>query len=315
MPELNYHHLRYFWAVAHDGNLTRTAERLNLSQSALSVQIRKLEQRLGHALFERRGRQLHLTEAGRIALDHADAIFAAGEELLGTLEHAGRARAALRIGALSTLSRNFQLGFLRPVLGRADIDLILRSGTPGELLEALEALNLDLVLINHPPARDAVTPFVSHRLAEQTVSLVGTPARVRGGGTVAELLRAHPVVLPTQESHVRIGFDALTHRLGVRPQIAAEVDDMAMMRLLARQDLGLAVLPPIVVKDELAAGILVDVDRLPGLAETFYAVTIARRFPNPLVRLLLREEQRYAGVASMESDWPAAPVPAAGSDA
>src|SRR6185437_10587198 len=101
MPLLNYNHLRYFWAVAHDGNLTRTAERLNLTQSALSVQIRKLEEQLGHALFERRSRQLHLTEAGRIALDHADAIFSAGEELLGTLRHAGAARQALRVGALA----------------------------------------------------------------------------------------------------------------------------------------------------------------------------------------------------------------------
>ncbi|RBL05911.1 LysR family transcriptional regulator, partial [Xanthomonas oryzae pv. oryzae] len=89
MAALNYNHLRYFWAVAHDGNLTRTAERLNLTQSALSVQIRKLEERLGHALFERRGRQLHLTEAGQIVLDHADAIFATGEELLGTLRQTG----------------------------------------------------------------------------------------------------------------------------------------------------------------------------------------------------------------------------------
>ncbi len=118
MAELNYNHLRYFWAVAHDGNLTRTAQRLNLSQSALSVQIRNLEQRLGHALFERRGRQLHLTEAGRIALDHADSIFAAGDELIGTLKQAGRVRQALRVGALATLSRNFQLRFLRPLLGR-----------------------------------------------------------------------------------------------------------------------------------------------------------------------------------------------------
>ena len=75
MSEMNFHHLRYFHAVAHDGNLTRTAERLHLSQSALSIQIKQLEDRLGHALFERRGRQLHLTEAGRIALDHADRIF------------------------------------------------------------------------------------------------------------------------------------------------------------------------------------------------------------------------------------------------
>lgn len=288
MAELNYHHLRYFWAVAHDGNLTRTAERLHLSQSALSIQIRKLEERLGHRLFERRGRQLHLTEAGRIALDHADAIFAAGDELVGTLKETGRARQAVRVGALATLSRNFQIGFLRPILGRPDVELVLRSGSPAELLRGLEALSLDLVLVNQPPARDAVAPFVSHRLAEQRVSLVGTPALLGTGGPLAELLASRPVVLPTADSGVRTGFDALADRLGIRPQVAAEVDDMAMMRLLAREGVGLAVLPPIVVKDELASGLLVEADRLPGIAETFYAVTMERRFPNPLVRALLQ---------------------------
>jgi LysR family transcriptional activator of nhaA len=294
MSDLNYRHLRYFWAVAHDGNLTRTAERLNLSQSALSVQIRKLEQRLGQTLFERTGRQLHLTEAGRIVLDHADAIFAAGDELLGTLKQTGRARLALRVGAQATFSRNFLLGFLRPVLERTDIEVIVRSGGPAELLQALESLNLDVVLVNHPPSREAVNPFVSHRLAEQGVSLVGTPARLKGGGALAELLAAHPFILPTAESSVRTGFDALADRLGVRPQIAAEVDDMAMMRLLAREGIGLAVLPPIVVKDELEEGALLEADRLPGIAETFYAVTIERRFPNPLLRTLLNPPEGLA---------------------
>jgi LysR family transcriptional activator of nhaA len=287
MSALNYHHLRYFRAVAHDGNLTRTAERLNLSQSALSVQIRKLEERLGHALFERRGRELRLTEAGRIALDHADAIFTAGDELLATLDGAGRARAALRIGALATLSRNFMIGFLRPVLGRADVDVILRSGGPAELLLALEGLNLDVALLNRPPATDALTAFVARRVAAEPVSLVGAPGRIGPDPDLAALLRAHPVILPNAESGVRIGFDALADRLGVRPQIAAEVDDMAMMRLLAIEDIGLAVLPPIVVKDELAAARLIEAVRLPDIAETFYAVTLERRFPNPLLRALL----------------------------
>lgn len=288
MAALNYNHLRYFWAVAHDGNLTRTAERLNLTQSALSVQIRKLEERLGHALFERRGRQLHLTEAGQIALDHADAIFATGDELLGTLRQTGAARQALRVGSLATLSRNFQLEFLRPLLGRTDIDLILRSGSAGELLRALEALNLDVVLLNQAPATDALTPFVTHRLAERPVSLVGTPDRLGHAASFADRLRQHPIILPTVDNSVRAGFDALADRLGVRPQIVAEVEDMAMMRLLAREDIGLAVLPPIVVKDEIAAGVLVEGDQLPDIVETFHAVTMARRFPNPLVRLLLQ---------------------------
>lgn len=288
MAFLNYNHLRYFWAVAHDGNLTRTAERLNLTQSALSVQIRKLEERLGHSLFERRGRQLHLTEAGRIALEHADAIFATGDEMLGTLRQTGTARQALRVGSLATLSRNFQMEFLRPVLGRTDIDLILRSGSAGELLRTLEALNLDVVLLNQAPPSDAMMPFVAHRLAERPVSLVGTPDRLGHAASLADRLRSHPIILPMVDSSVRTGFDALVDRLGVRPQIVAEVEDMAMMRLLAREDIGLAVLPPIVVKDEIAAGVLVEGDQLPGIVETFHAVTMSRRFPNPLVRLLLQ---------------------------
>lgn len=95
------------------------------------------------------------------------------------------------------------------------------------------------------------------------------------------------MILPTVDSSIRGGFNALVDRLGVRPQIIAEVEDMAMMRLLARADIGLAVLPPIVVKDEVAGGVLVEGDPLPGIVETFYAVTMARRFPNPIVRLLL----------------------------
>lgn len=64
-----------------------------------------------------------------------------------------------------------------------------------------------------------------------------------------------------------------------------------MMRLLAPQDIGLAVLPPIVVKDEIAAGVLVEGDALPGIAESFYAVTLDRRFPNPLLLTLIHERR------------------------
>lgn len=292
MAEFNYNHLRYFWAVAQDGNLSRTAQRLNVSQSALSVQIRKLEDRLGHALFERRGRALHLTEAGRITLDHADAIFATGDELLGTLRETGAARQAVRIGALATLSRNFQISFVRPLLARTDIEVVLRSGSEAELLLALQSLSLDVVLTNQAPANDALTPFIAHKLSEQPVSLIGTPALLGETRAVADLLRAHPVILPMAGSSVRAGFDALADRLGLRPQIAAEVDDMAMMRLMVREGFALGVLPPIAVRDELGAGTLVEAEALPGIAETFLAVTTQRRFPNPVVRDLIKTATR-----------------------
>lgn len=292
MADLNYNHLRYFRAVAHEGSLTRAAARLNLSQSALSVQVRALEDRLGHPLFDRVGRRLVLTEAGRIALDHADTIFKTGDELLGTLRQTGTPRSALRVGALATLSRNFQIAFLRPALGRPDVEVVLRSGGQAELLRMLAALALDVVLTNQPPARDAAAPFVAQRIDEQPVDLVGTPERIGAGGALPRLLALHPLVLPTPETALRAAFDALAQRLGVRPRIAAEVDDIAMMRLLAREDAGLAVLPPIAVRDELQAGTLATAAHLPGLTETFHAVTLDRRFPNPALGLVMGAARR-----------------------
>jgi len=119
------------------------------------------------------------------------------------------------------------------------------------------------------------------------VSLIGPPERLSGDATLAELLERHPVILPTRDDSVRTGFDALAARLGIRPQIVAEVDDMAMMRLLVRENIGLAVLPPIVVREELATG-LREADHLPDIFEIFYAVTLDSKFPNPIVASLVQ---------------------------
>jgi len=285
MSGINYHHLRYFREVAHEGNLTRAAHRLNLSQSALSTQIKQLEARLGHDLFTRQGRQLHLTEAGRIALDHADRIFSAGDELLATLNQTGHSRQPLRVGALSTLSRNFQLRFLRPVLGDSGVDLVLSSGSGSVLLQALTSLALDVVLTTEPPHRDAFSDLVAHRIAEQPVGLYGAPARL-GHATLADMLAAEPVILPT-ESSIRTGFDGLVARLGVAPRIVAEVDDMAMVRLLAREGAGLAIAPAVVLADEIVAGLLTLAPFDLDIVESFFAVTLPRKFPHPALARLL----------------------------
>ncbi|ETX11987.1 LysR family transcriptional regulator [Roseivivax halodurans JCM 10272] len=285
MAELNYNHLRYFHAVAHEGHLTRAAERLNLSQSALSSQIRALEARLGHDLFERRGRALHLTEAGRITLEHADAIFAAGRDLVDTLGQTGRVRRALRIGAEATLSRNFQMRFLRPVMDRSDTDLILRAGRLSEMLDALSAHALDVVLSTTAPPDDVHGRFTAQRVSDQPVGFVGIPARLKG--TLAEMLGREPLILPARGSVIRTGFDALADRLGVACEVAAEVDDMAMMRLLVRSGMGVALVPPVVVADELSADALAVHPDETGLTETFWAITQPRRFPHPLVRALI----------------------------
>ncbi|WP_299650044.1 LysR family transcriptional regulator [uncultured Tateyamaria sp.] len=285
MDALNYHHLRYFRAVAHEGNLTRAAEKLNLSQSALSTQIKALEARLGHDLFDRVGRQLHLTEVGRIALDHADRIFGTGQELMETLNRSAAHAPPLRVGALSTLSRNFQMQFLRPILRHADQDIVLKSGQNAPLLRSLAELALDVVLTTDAPTSAAGSDFIAHRLAGHPVSLHGTPDRM-GHASLKSLLTAEAVIVPT-ESAIRTGFNRLTARLGVQPRIVADVDDMAMVRLLAREGVGLALAPEIVLADEIASGQLVTAPFDTKITDTFYAVTTQRSFPHPMLNELL----------------------------
>jgi LysR family transcriptional activator of nhaA len=293
MRDLNFNHLRYFWAVAHEGSLTRAAERMNLSQSALSVQIQKLEHQIGHPLFERVGRRLELTEAGKIALDYADTVFDAGRELMSTLQ--GRpetSRQALRVGALATLSRNFQLEFVRPLIGRADVELIVRSGAMRDLLAQLEAHAIDVVLANSAAPRDARSDLRNHLLDTQPVSLVGRPRQAGRRFRFPDDLRSQPVLLPSLDSDIRVAFDRVLELAGVRPLILAEVDDMAMLRVLARESDGVTLVPPIVVRDELDTGVLVEHCRIPEVTETFYAIVQKRRFPSPLLAELLRSPGR-----------------------
>lgn len=286
MSFLNYHHLRYFRAIAQTGNLTRAAEHLRISPSALSIQLGQLEESLGQALFERRKKRLELTEAGRLALDYAETIFRSGEELLDALKHrVPKQRQILRVGAVATLSRNFQLELLRPFLARPDVELVLRTGALRDLLGMLEAHAVDLVLSNLPVPRDAETDLRSHLLDEQEVSLVAHRKNARF--RFPESLQGMPMVLPTLESSIRGPFDLLLEQHGVRPQIVAEVTDMAMLRLLAREAEAVTLVPRVVVRDELRSGTLVELHRIRRIKESFYAITPARQFPNPLVKELL----------------------------
>ncbi len=296
MDFLNYHHLRYFRVIAGELNLSRAARKLNLSPPALSVQLKQLEESLGHTLFERNPNGLVLTEAGHMALDYADAIGRAGEELMDVMSHrVGTGRKVLRMGAVATLSRNFLLEFVTPILHRADVELVLRSGSIAELLVAMQTHEIDLVLTNDAVHRDAQRPWHSHRLADQSVALVGAPEwknkRLRFPRDFDEV----PLVLPGHASNTRAGFDRLLASAGVRPLILAEVDDMAMLRLLARRGKGLALVPPVVVRDEISNGSLVVTHRIPEIRETFHAVTPSRRFPNPLVGELI-EAMKTKGV-------------------
>ncbi|MCZ8105416.1 MAG: LysR substrate-binding domain-containing protein, partial [Burkholderiales bacterium] len=94
------------------------------------------------------------------------------------------------------------------------------------------------------------------------------------------------------------GFDLMCEQRGIRYRLRAEVDDMAMLRLLARDSDSVALLPTVVVQDELRAGRLVEYAVVPELSETFYAITVQRHFEPPLLKeLLKRPEADVLGVA------------------
>lgn len=287
MRRLNFHHLHYFWAVAKEGNLTRAAEALHVSQSALSTQIRVLEDQLGHPLFIRSGRSLRLTEAGQLVLDYADTIFALGSELQDTLQNTQEANQTLRIGSVATLSRNFQENLLRPFLGREDLVLTLESGSVDELLERLALHKLDVVLTNQAVSADSQRTWQCRLLHRQPVCLIGPPRQDSRPFDLHRDLQQARLIVPGRSSDVRSQFDVYCSGQGLTPRICAEVDDMALLRLLARDSGDLALLPAVVVQDELRSGALQLYAEVPEIAERFYAVTLQRQFRLSILKELL----------------------------
>lgn len=293
MRNLNFHHLYYFWIVAKEGHLTRAAQQLHVSQSALSTQIRKLQEQLGHELFTRDGRNLRLTEVGHVVLEYAESIFSLGSELLALTESGELQRLQrLRIGSLATLSRNFQENFLRPVIGEAKVKLTLHSASLEELLEQLKVHKLDLILSNRAVAADNSTPWRCQQIAQQSVCIVGPPGKAAKQFRFPRDLGDLPLLLPGPSSDIRSQFDLLCDAHGVEVDPYAEVDDMAMLRLLARDSGGLAVVPEVVVQDELQSGRLQRYCILEGVVERFYAITAKRHLELVALNTLLEKSQQ-----------------------
>lgn len=278
ISQLNFHHLFYFWRVAQMGHLTRAAEALHTSQSALSAQIRQLEDRLGEPLFVRQARRLVLTETGQLVLAYAENIFGLGQEMLGRLEGRSEGLERLRVGSVATVSRNYQENWIRPLLADPTVLLTLESGTLQDLLVRLIQHHLDVVLTNEVAAGHGAPLLHSRFLGSQVISLVGpstrwSPLSLR----MPEDLDGLDLALPGPRHALRGEFDALCMAADVRPRVRAEVDDMAMLRLIARDSGWLTVLPEVVVQDELKAGSLVRVGQSDQLKERFYAITTPHR--------------------------------------
>lgn len=295
VEQLNFHHLLYFWRVAKAGHLTQVANELHVSQSALSNQIRQLEDRLGEALFERTGRRLVLTDTGLLVLSYAENIFGLGQELLGRLQGRSEGMVRLRVGSVATLSRNYQENWIRPLLADPTVTLTLESGMLEDLLRRLLQHQLDVVLANDAVPTDPDRPLHCRFLGSQAISLVGAAQTWRGHSLrMPEDLGGLELALPGRRHALRGQFDALCVAAGVAPRVRAEVDDMAMLRLVARDSGWLTVLPEVVVQDELRAGVLVTVGQSTLLQENFYAITTLHRHRMERLEQLLAQGPELA---------------------
>jgi LysR family transcriptional activator of nhaA len=287
MAKLNYHHLSYFWHVAKEGNLTKTAAKLHVSQSALSSQIMQLEETMGVSLFLRTGRKLILTEIGQQTFSYADDIFTKGQELESFLKHGFKPESVtIRIGMLSTMSRNFIESFIEPLLQKNKTKYVLNARGQTNLLKSLSTHQFDLALTNIEVRGTEKQLWQCQLLARQPIAIIGPP-ELGLSKTFSDKYKMQRWVLPVSESPIRAGFDSFCSLHQFQPDIIAEADDMAMLRLLARDTGAIAVMPEVVVKDELEQGTLVNYLTLPNLYENFYAVTIKRQYNNALVNDLI----------------------------
>ena len=278
---LNYHHLRHFWMIARNRSVTRAAEKLKISQSTLSEQLAELEDWLGQPLFDRRGRELHLTDAGRMALEHAETIFTTGHELITRFRQSGETRQrVLRIGAVGPLSKNLQFDFIQPILTDTRTKVVVVAGALDELTRQLQEHKVDLVLSNIPMRADQDQGIFNHLLGEVPVFLVGGRKLKLSPGKFPKFLKDVPLFLPSRQSDVRADFDLILANAGIEPFVHAEVDDMALLRLLALSGEGLALVSKIVVERELESRQIKFMMRVPSLVERYYALAARKRFEN-----------------------------------
>ncbi|MEY3271800.1 MAG: transcriptional activator NhaR [Pseudomonadota bacterium] len=283
---MNFKHLHYFWVAAKAGGVVKAGEQLHTTPQTLSAQIKLLEDRLGRRLFRKNGRQLELTEDGRVALRFADEIFALGGELETALREKRGTREQvleLRVGIEDVVAKSVAYRLLEPALGLAEpVKLICAEGGFNELMAQLALHRIDLVIADEPLTRKLSVKAFNHKLGSSPVSFFAAPelaARLRR--PFPQCLDGAPMLVPGGSSSVRPQFDAWLERQGLHPRVVGEFGDGALMKAFGRQGRGVF-LSPSVVEDETVRQYGVQViGHCEEISDDFYAITAERRITHP----------------------------------
>ncbi|MBK8218027.1 MAG: LysR family transcriptional regulator [Myxococcales bacterium] len=290
MDFLNFHHLRYFWAVAREGSVSKAAAKLRVSQPTVSEQIRLLEGALGQKLIEREGRTVRPTEVGKVAFRFAEEIFALGAELSDTVRGRSRGRPSrLTIGIVDAIPKLVAYRVLEPVLGGEEgFRVVCYEDTAARLLDGLLARELDVVLADGPigPSHDARAE--NHLLGEVEVGVFGVEALVkRAKKQFPYSLAGLPLLLPTKGTPLRRALDGWLDEHGIVPDVVGEIQDAALLTTFGEMGKGLFVGPNALAEPTLAARGLALAGLLEPLRERYYAVTVTRKVAHPAIETLL----------------------------
>lgn len=291
MEWLNYHHLLYFWAAARDGSVTAASRTLNVSQPALSTQIRALEESLGERLFEKSGRGLRLTGPGRVAFRYAEEIFGLGRELQQVLKGGPEGRAPrLAVGISDVLQKMMVHRLLRPALDLpGPVRISCREAAMPQLLQWLQAHEVDIVLSDVPCSPLTGPRAFNHLLGECGVDLFAAPALLeRHPGPYPAALDGAPFLLPCEGHALRRALEAWFERQGLRPRIAGDFDDAALLRTFAAEGLGFFAAPAAIADEVVRQHAVRRIGPLEGLKERIYAVSAERRLAHPAVLAVLK---------------------------
>lgn len=296
MEWLNYHHLLYFWMVAREGGLAPAGKVLRLSQSALSGQIKRLEDVLGHPLFERRGRRLEMTETGRVVYKYADEIFGLGREMMDTINERPTTRTQrLIVGISDVVPKLLVRQLLAPAFRQEEqLALTCLEDRFDRLLVELASHAVDVVIADAPIPPDSTVKAFNHLLGESTVTMVAPTkiaAALRRGFPAG--LDGAPMLLPTPGSILRRNLDAWFERVGVRPQLVAEAEDSALLKAFAAEGMGAMFVPTVIAKNVARRYDLDIVEEIDELRERYYAISAERRLMHPAV-LAIRTAAREA---------------------
>lgn len=283
---MNLKHLYYFWKVAKHGGVIRASEAIHISPQTLSGQIKLLEEHLGTALFMRRGRSLELTDAGRLALEYADEMFALGAELDEVIRHYPQGRPAeFRVGVSDALPKSLAYRLLRPAIGLPEpMRIVCREWRLDRLLTELALHHLDLVIADTPlPANINVRAY-SHKLGESGLSFLAHPDLARQARSpFPQCLNQLPLLLPGEDSSIRRKLTEWIDKKRLRARIAGEFDDAALMAAFGRERVGAFPIPTALVDECLTSGDLELLGHADQVHIEYFAMSVQRRLTHPCV--------------------------------